>query len=343
MSDRIALALLMRTFPPEAVDRVIAECGRTERRNRLLPARTVVYFILAMCLFAQHSYEQVARMLAEATTWVTRQDGCPPPVPTSAAISRARVRLGPEPLAALFAQATRARRAERERCARYLWWRVIAVDATAVGVPDTPENRARYSYPSITEAESTALPQAHLTALAECGSHAITRAALGKPSAETGHVLTHDLLATLTRGDLLLADCGLAALELLPTIRAAGADVLWRAGPWPVLPEHTVLPDGSYLCDLRCGPALPRTEVRVIDDPPHRLITTLVDHEAHPTPVLKALYRQRWGIRASLEAVGMLRRDTPPVLRSRWPGGVEQELWGHLLVHHTIRSLLHPA
>ncbi|AZM52412.1 IS4 family transposase [Streptomyces sp. WAC 01529] len=351
LSDRIALALLMRTFPPDAVDRVIAECGRTERRSRLLPARTVVYFILAICLFAQHSYDQVARRLAEAMSWVTRQDGCPPAAPTSAAISRARVRLGPEPLAALFAQAARDARARRteERCARYPGWRVLAADATALGVPDTPENRARYGCPSITGAGSAALPQAHLAALAECGSHAITRAALGRPPAGTGRALTNDLLAALTRGDLLLADCGPADLELLPAIRAAGADVLWRAGPRPappesaVLPEHTALPDGSSLCDVRCGPARPRTEVRVLDDPPHRLITTLVDHEAHPAPVLRALYRERWGIRASLEAVGTLRRDTLPVLRSRWPGGVEQELWGHLLVHHTIHPLLHPA
>ncbi|MCX4907296.1 IS4 family transposase [Streptomyces sp. NBC_00878] len=348
LSDRIALALLMRTFPSQTVDRVVAECGRTERRSRLLPARTVVYFVLAICLFAQHSYEQVARMLAEAMAWAARQDGCPPSVPTSAAISRARVRLGPEPLAALFAQAageTRAGRARRERCTRYRRWRVMAVDATAVGVPDTPDNRTRYGFPSIVDTEpGGALPQAHVAALAECGSHAITRATLGRLPVRTGQSLPCDLFAALTREDLLLADCGSADLELLPMVRAAGADVLWRAGPWQVPAVRTALPDGSYLCDLRCGgPAGVRTEVRVLEDPPYRLITTLVDHEAHPAPVLSALHRQRWGIRASLEAVGTLRWDTPLVLRSRWPDGVEQELWGHLLVHHTIRSLLRPA
>ncbi|MBW5426131.1 hypothetical protein GKQ77_32010 [Streptomyces sp. BG9H] len=176
---------------------------------------------------------------------------------------------------------------------------MLAADATALGVPDTPEDRARYGYPAITGAGSAALPQAHLAAPADCGTHAITRAALGRPPAEMGHALTNDLLAALTRGDLLLADCGSADLELLSAIRAAGADVLWRAGPLPplpesaALPERTVLPDGSCLCDLRCGPARPRTEVRVLDDPPHRLITTLVDHEAHPAPVLRALYRER--------------------------------------------------
>ncbi|MFJ7272206.1 IS4 family transposase, partial [Streptomyces sp. NPDC099050] len=31
------------------------------------------------------------------------------------------------------------------------------------------------------------------------------------------------------------------------------------------------------------------------------------------------------------------------VLRSRSPDGVEQEVWGHLLVHHAIRQLMHTA
>ncbi|SCF64538.1 Insertion element 4 transposase N-terminal [Streptomyces sp. DconLS] len=49
-SDRIALGVLTRVFPPELVDEVVAECGRVEQRTRLLPARVVVYFVLAMCL-----------------------------------------------------------------------------------------------------------------------------------------------------------------------------------------------------------------------------------------------------------------------------------------------------
>jgi hypothetical protein len=52
LSDRIALGVLTRVFPPELVDEVVVECGRLEQRSRLLPARVVVYFVLAMCLFS---------------------------------------------------------------------------------------------------------------------------------------------------------------------------------------------------------------------------------------------------------------------------------------------------
>jgi hypothetical protein len=33
-----------------------------QQRNRLLPARLVVYFVLAMCLFSGQSYEEVVRL-----------------------------------------------------------------------------------------------------------------------------------------------------------------------------------------------------------------------------------------------------------------------------------------
>src|SRR6478672_11425685 len=48
LSDRIAVGLLTRTFPPDLVDRVVAESGRSGQRTRLLPPRVVVYFVLAM-------------------------------------------------------------------------------------------------------------------------------------------------------------------------------------------------------------------------------------------------------------------------------------------------------
>jgi hypothetical protein len=42
LGDRVAIGALTSVFPPGLVDRVVAECGRTEQRRRLLPARMVV-------------------------------------------------------------------------------------------------------------------------------------------------------------------------------------------------------------------------------------------------------------------------------------------------------------
>ncbi|WP_432759752.1 transposase [Actinacidiphila sp. ITFR-21] len=76
---------------------------------------------------------------------------------------------------------------------------------------------------------------------------------------------------------------------------------------------------------------------------PYRLITTVLDHEAAPALELAALYNQRWEIETALDELKTHQRGPAEVLRSRSPGGVEQEVWGHLLVHHAIRTLMHDA
>ena len=63
LSDHVALGVLTTTFPPELVDEVVGASGRGERRTRLLPARLVVYYVLAMTLFSSASYEEVMRSL----------------------------------------------------------------------------------------------------------------------------------------------------------------------------------------------------------------------------------------------------------------------------------------
>jgi hypothetical protein len=51
LPDRISVGVLTRAFPPELVDEVIEVTGTREQRRRLLPARLMVYFVLALWLF----------------------------------------------------------------------------------------------------------------------------------------------------------------------------------------------------------------------------------------------------------------------------------------------------
>src|SRR5580658_5801336 len=104
LSDHIALGVLMRTFPSALVDEVVEATGKAEQRSRLLPARLVVYYALAMALFSDASYEEVIRNLVEGLAWESgwKQRWI---VPTKGAISLARDRLGSEPLEALFERA----------------------------------------------------------------------------------------------------------------------------------------------------------------------------------------------------------------------------------------------
>ncbi|MFE3169957.1 IS4 family transposase [Streptomyces sp. NPDC059224] len=356
LSDRIAVGLLTRSFPPELVDRVVVECGRSGQRNRLLPPRVVVYFVLAMCLFSGQGYEEVARLLTHGLTWAKRWSGSWQ-VPTTAAISRARVKLGPEPLKALFDQVARPLATEATRGAFYGRWRLMAIDGTVFDVPDSQENAAHFGRPKTHRTQRCAYPQVRVVALAECGTHSITTAALG-PFTTSEPALARELFGHLGGDDLLLADRGFTGLELWRAAAAGGADLLWRIRAHQVLPVREELPDGSYLSEIvaakdhrkRADPEVVRVIEYTLDDPgrpeqdtPYRLITTILAPEAAPATELAALYHQRWEFENTLDELKTHQRGPTQVLRSRSPEGVEQEVWAHLLVHHAIRTLMHDA
>ncbi|MFI0486760.1 transposase domain-containing protein [Actinomadura sp. 9N215] len=72
---------------------------RGERQCRLLPSRLVVYFVLALCLSARESYEEILQLLTgglPGSTALVRAN--------RSSLFRARARLGPEVLETLFRQ-----------------------------------------------------------------------------------------------------------------------------------------------------------------------------------------------------------------------------------------------
>lgn len=63
LTDRVGIGLLTRLVSRDLIDEVLAETDRVERRHRLLPARVVVYYVMALCLFFGDAYEEVMRKL----------------------------------------------------------------------------------------------------------------------------------------------------------------------------------------------------------------------------------------------------------------------------------------
>jgi Insertion element 4 transposase N-terminal len=173
LPDRIAIGVLTQTFPPELVDRVLATTGRAEQRRRLLPARVVLYDALARCLFAQVGDGEVMRLLVEGLAWARRWQ-----VPDKSSIARTRARLGPAPLRALFMEVARPLATGKTKGAWYRGWRLLALDATTLDVPDTPANGAAFGRPGGGRGQG-AFPQVRLVGLVECGTHAVVDGAMG--------------------------------------------------------------------------------------------------------------------------------------------------------------------
>src|SRR4051794_3640581 len=70
ISDFVTLGVLTTTVPAELIDGVLQETGRQSQRYRLLPAPLVVYYVMALALYAQASYGEVLRCLLEGVRWL---------------------------------------------------------------------------------------------------------------------------------------------------------------------------------------------------------------------------------------------------------------------------------
>jgi hypothetical protein len=94
----------------------------------------VVYYVMALALFASDGYEEVMRRLVQGLAWTARWRGIWR-VPSSPAISKARSRLGPEVLAALFDRACVPVATPGTPGAFSRSWRLVAVDGSTFDVP----------------------------------------------------------------------------------------------------------------------------------------------------------------------------------------------------------------
>jgi hypothetical protein len=353
LSDLVSVAVLTRTFPPALVDEVIAECGRTEQRSRSLPARVMAYFAVGMALHSEGSYEDVLSLLTDGLAWAA--DAEPVMLPSKSGIFQARVRLGFEPLAALFARVAQPLAGLATPGCWLAGRRLVAIDGMCLDVADTTDNDTWFGRAGVNKGERSAFPQARVVALAECGTHAMFDAVVGAYSTSE-NTLAGELVDRLQPGMLVLADRGFCGFPLWARAAATGADLLWRAMS-NMKPRHLeTLADGTWLAELRPGGNAGRTTlpltIRVIDyeigdgrpnDMTYRLFTTLLDPVAAPAVDLAVAYAQRWEIESTFDELKTHQRGPRTVLRSKSPGLVLQEIWGHLCCHYAIRTLMWEA
>jgi hypothetical protein len=371
LTDRISIGVLARVVPRDVVDEVLVETRRAEQRARLLPARVVVYFTMAMCLFFDEDYEEVMRRLVGTLRWLGswRAEW---KVPTRGAISQARVRLGAAPLKLLFERVAVPVAGLGTKGAWLTSRRLMAIDGFFLDVADTAENAAEFGR-STNGPKSAAFPQVQVVAVAECGTHAIVAAAIGGCNSDE-RSLAAPLLDACGPGMLLTADRNFYSFTLWHQALATGADLLWRVNSRLTLPVIKALPDGSYL-SLLVNPKIPVAKrgpliaaaragdvldaatarpVRVIEysiaDRDGNgtgelicLITTILDHTDTTAIELATAYHERWEIENTFDEIKTHQRGEKRVLRSKLPGLVEQEIWALLLSHYAIRTLMTEA
>jgi hypothetical protein len=242
-ADRISLGVLASSVPRDVIDDAVAAAGKQARRSDgKLPPHVMVYFAMGMALFADDDYEEVAARLAGTLgswkCWDARWEA-----PTSGGITRARKRLGFEPLAGVFGRVAVPVADQLTRGAFLGAWRLMSIDGFEWDAPDTSENAAAFGYAGAGQ-DRPAFPKVRVVTISECASHAVVDAEIGgvagKGSGEQS--LARRLYGRPERDWLLIADRSFCNWQDRKTAAASGAALLWRVKADLTLPVLEILP-----------------------------------------------------------------------------------------------------
>lgn len=373
LPDRVSVGVLTRVFTPELVDSAVEEAGAREQRVRLLTARLMVYFTLALWLFRGRNcgYGQVMTKLADGLYhqrraadllegrldpdgWVDGGGGRRWRQPDISNLARGRAKLGPGPLHNVFLQVKGPTGEEGDPGVFCCGLRVVSVDGSVTDVPDSKANDEHFGRPS-NQTRDGAYPQLRWVAAAESGTGSLLGAALG-PYTRGEQSLALDLLECLGPGQLVLADRNFLSWSLARAVLATGAHILWRASASFALKPVKALADGTYLAELKPPRKKdgPPVTVRVIEYTVHTapaaggqatssevfcLVTSLLDPEEYPALDLACCYPERWGCETVIGRHKTDMGEGQPVLRSKDPAGAAQEMWALFAVYQALCRL----
>jgi hypothetical protein len=350
LTDLITVGALISHIPMEAVRRSLEVTGRQSQRERDLPAHLMMYYVIALGLFRSEETREVLRLLLEGGRvmlgWEQfRPAGRP-------AITRARKRLGTAPVQHLYEEVVRPIATPETQGAWYRQWRTVALDGTTLEVADSEANDQEFGRPYAQRGVSAA-PRVRVVGLVETGTHVLFAAEIGAYTTSE-KALAAKVIERLEPGMLCLADRLFPGYELWKQSRKTGAELAWRIKENVRLDAVEYFADGSYLSHLYAswdgkrhyGEPIP---VRVIDYEVEghrdrfRLVTSLLDPEQAPAQELAMLYRERWEFETVLDEFKTHLRGARTALRSQRPELVQQEVYGLLLAHFALRTVMHDA
>jgi hypothetical protein len=345
--------IFSETLEPEWITQALAATGSATIRRRKLPAEYVVWLVIGMALLRDRSIREVVRHLDLVLPSGERRATV-----SGSAIAQARNRLGPEPLATLFAQAAAVWGPAAADAERWRGLAVYGVDGTTLRVPDTAENEAAFGRVPTRWESTGGYPVMRVVALMVLRRHVLTGLALGAyRDSELG--LAAALWPQLPDASLVVLDRGFAAYALFHQLGDPARQRHWlsraRTGP-TALRRRVVqrLGPGDHLVDLtpnrqarhkvRHGPRdLPLTlRVRTIRCQrrgfrAQTLLTSLLDPVAYPVAEIVALYHERWELELGFDEVKTHTLEREEALRSKAPKRVTQEVWGLALGYNLVR------
>ena len=352
--QQLHLDALHGVLPSGTIDEVLQETGAKTQRERKLNLRVVVLWLIALHLFPELPGGEVFARLAQGLRYLWHDPDLD--LPGASALCHRRYQLGVRPLWALFHRVCRPMTTQSTPGAFRFGLRLMAIDGALEDVPDTPPNAKAFGRPTTDRGEG-AFPQVRAVYLCECGSHALVDAGFW-PYCTSERTLAFRLLRSVGPGMLVMLDRGFYGHPMILALLRTGAHALVRL-PAGATPERIqTLDDGSYLAYIYPHEGKHRRERRLmvriiqytISDPTHpgagqiyRLATTLLCPKEAPALEVACAYHERWEVELVIDETQTHQRHPHPLLRSRKPEGVLQELYALMIAHYAVRFVMHDA
>ena len=339
------------------IARALREAPTGHKYDRVLAAKMTAVCVLVACLFPGAGYDTV---LATAFGLPGLRPRPGAGTPTGAAFSQARKLLGEQVMKRIFELDAAVPDAHLGIGLLWKGLEVTAIDGTTMELARNDVLEGEFGTPA-----ERARPLLRVTAHVRTATFRWIGAAIGGYH-DGENALADQLQDSFGPGILNLADRGFFSMDRWIRFSAAGAHLAWRIkNGAKSVPLRTIrtLPDGSELVMLRESDGmrtrrrrdtgdrqaerLPDTVARLVSftvtararggrvkTTLMRVLTTLLDHQAHPAAEIAVLYAERWQIEIAFLHLKRTVRGPRRPLRGQSPELARQEAWALLLIHN---------
>jgi transposase IS4-like protein/DDE family transposase len=332
MAPRGGIERFAASLEPDWIEQALAATGTLSLRRRKFPAEQVVWLVLGMALYADRSIKTVVEHLGLVLEGDRRLAG--------SAVTKARYRLGAEPIRWLFERVAETWSAT-PGMGGYRGLGVYGVDGSHLRVQDSDENFEHFGKPGGRAGSGDAgYPQLRFVALMSLSNRLLAAVRAG-PFSQSEQALAKEIWAEIPDNSLTILDRGFNSYMSYLELAGAGENrhFLIRLKKDASFEKLKKLPDGSITAlihpsahALKKDPDVPGPiEVRIISyrhegGEQSWIATTLLDHAQYPKKELIELYHDRWDVEVGLDELKTHMLERREALRSKKPDGVYQEL-----------------
>lgn len=327
------------TFLHRIADHVLKVVPSRWQRQRCFGPRQVLVCVMHLSVLGTRTYHQTLRDLYQqvrrSLEWTHR--------PSVSAFSRARRKFTREDCQQAFRDIAAFCPGDGLPTVRYGQYRLLAVDATKLVLPNSVALRRRFGCPTTNANAKAEVPQALLTVLWDASRHRPVDWRLGRWKASERNA-AYAMSKQLGAGDLLMGDRGQASRRIFVATLARGADFLMRVSTQRHALREVTAFLASGVNDAIVTLALRAPLRRQRNDEPLRVrllrrdlgegkvavyATSLLDQQEHPREQLIQLYGHRWRVETAFREMKLA--HSLEFLHARFVRGIHQEITAIML------------